>query len=171
MEMILKQSPVESENPFLAAVVAHRHAMFRAARVLLDCDADAEDAVSDAILRAWQAYDGLRKPAAVKSWLLKITVNCAYEHRRKAARLVYTDDLAPLADAQTDPPGESEGAGLWEAVLQLPEEFRVVTVLFYYEDLSVAEIAQTLNIRKGTVRSRLSRARTRLRALLEEELS
>jgi len=165
MEMLLEQNQAESQNPFISAVVAHRHAMFRAARVLLDCDADAEDAVSEAILRAWQAYSGLRKPAAVKSWLLKITVNCAYEHRRKAARLVYTADLSPLTGGKEDPHDE----GLWEAVLQLPEEFRVVTVLFYYEDMSVAEIAQTLNIHKGTVRSRLSRARTRLRALLEEE--
>lgn len=170
MEMILEPTQAENNNPFTDAIIKNRHAMFRAARVLLDCDADAEDAVSEAVLRAWQAYSELRKLTAVKSWLLKITVNCAYELRRKTARLVYTgdltDDLSPLVGGKEDSHDE-----LWDTVLQLPEEFRIVTVLFYYEDLSVAEIAQTLNIHKGTVRSRLSRARTRLRALLEEESS
>lgn len=139
--------------------------MFRAARVLLDCDADAEDAVSDATLRAWQAFGRLRDEKALKGWLIKITVNCAYEHRRKSARMTYTDDLEPLAGGVPD---QHEG-GLWDTVCRLPEDFRVATVLYYYEDMTTAEIAKALGVREGTVRSRLARARNRLRTLLEEE--
>ncbi|GAB2045782.1 sigma-70 family RNA polymerase sigma factor [Agathobaculum sp. TL06] len=165
MEMILTGMQEDARERFAAAVTAHRHAMYRAARALLDSDADAEDAVSEATLRAWQAFGRLREERALKGWLIKITVNCAYEHRRKGARVTYTDDLEPLAGGAED----RHDLGLWDAVCRLPEDHRIATVLFYYEDMTTAEIAKTLGVREGTVRSRLSRARSRLRTLLEEE--
>ena len=121
--------------------------------------------VSDAVLRAWQAFGRLRDEKALKGWLIKITVNCAHEHHRKTARLTYTDDLEPLAGGAED----RHDFTLWDAVCALPEDYRVATVLFYYEDMTTAEIAKVLAVREGTVRSRLSRARNRLRTLLEEE--
>lgn len=165
MEMILSQTQDDARERFAAAVTAHRRAMYRAARALLSSDADAEDAVSEAILRAWQAFGRLRDENALKGWLIKITVNCAHEHHRKTARVSYTDDLEPLAGGAED----RHDFTLWDAVCALPEDYRVATVLFYYEDMTTAEIAKALGIREGTVRSRLSRARNRLRTLLEEE--
>ena len=165
MEMILSQTQDDPRERFTAAVTTHRRAMYRAARALLSCDADAEDAVSEAILRAWQAFGRLRDEKALKGWLIKITVNCAHEHHRKTARLSYTDDLEPLAGGAED----RHDFTPWDAVCALPEDYRVATVLFYYEDMTTAEIAKALGIREGTVRSRLSRARNRLRTLLEEE--
>ncbi|MDO5142968.1 MAG: RNA polymerase sigma factor [Eubacteriales bacterium] len=163
--MLLTDIQADTRERFAAAVTAHRHAMYRAARVLLDSDADAEDAVGEAILRAWQSFGRLREERALKSWLLRITVNCAYAHHRKEARVTYTDDLEPLAGGAEDP----HDLGLWDAVCRLPEEQRIVTVLFYYEDMPTAAIAKTLGVREGTVRSRLSRARDRLRTLLKED--
>lgn len=165
MEMILTDMQEDARERFAAAVTAHRHAMYRAARVLLDSDADAEDAVSEATLRAWQAFGRLRDEKSLKGWLIRITVNCAYEHHRRGARLTYTDDLEPLAGGAED----KHDFGLWDAVCRLPEDYRVATVLYYYEDMTTAEIAKALGVREGTVRSRLSRARSRLRTLLEEE--
>lgn len=165
MEMTLCQTGDDARARFAAAVTTHRRAMYRAARALLPSDADAEDAVSEAILRAWQAFGRLRDEQSLKGWLIKITVNCAYEHHRRGARVTYTDDLEPLAGSVED----RHDFALWDAVCALPEEYRVATVLFYYEDMTTAEIARTLGIREGTVRSRLSRARSRLRTLLEEE--
>lgn len=165
MEMILSQTQDNLRERFADAVTTHRRAMYRAARALLSCDADAEDAVSEATLRAWQAFERLRDEKALKGWLIKITVNCAHEHHRKTARLSYTDDLEPLAGGAED----RHDFTLWDAVCALPEDYRVATVLFYYEDMTTAEIAKALGIREGTVRSRLSRARNRLRTLLEEE--
>lgn len=165
MEMILSHTQDDARERFAAAVTTHRRAMYRAARALLSSDADAEDAVSEATLRAWQAFGRLRDEKALKGWLIKITVNCAHEHHRKTARLSYTDDLEPLAGGAED----RHDFTLWDAVCALPEDYRVATVLFYYEDMTTAEIAKALGIREGTVRSRLSRARNRLRTLLEEE--
>ena len=165
MEMILSQTQNDLRERFTAAVTEHRRAMYRAARALLSSDADAEDAVSEATLRAWQAFGRLRDEKSLKGWLIKITVNCAYEHRRRGARVTYTDDLEPLAGGAED----RHDFTLWDAVCRLPADYRVATVLYYYEDMTTAEIAKALGVREGTVRSRLSRARSRLRTLLEEE--
>ena len=150
---------------FATLIRQHGRSMFRAARAVLDCDADAEDAVGEAVLRAWQVWDRLRARGAVRAWLLKIAVNCAYEQRRRGGRVIYTDELEPLAGGAEDAyPG-----GLWEAVLSLPEEQRAAVTLYYYEDLPVAEVARVLGVAQGTVKSRLGRARQRLKERLREE--
>lgn len=162
MELVGTESPREE---FAALVTEHSRSMFRAARSLLDRDADAEDAVSEAILRAWRKWGQLRDPAAARAWLLKITVNCACEQRRRAARLLYTDQVEGLAGGAEDQPVSH----LWEAVLRLPGDQRAAVTLYYYEDLPVKEIARILGVAQGTVKSRLGRARQRLKQMLREE--
>lgn len=103
MEMSISMEAVGAREQFSQAVCEHSRAMFRAARAVLDSDADAEDAVSEAVLRAWQAWGGLRKQEAVRAWLLKITVNCAREQRRKTGRVVAMENLETVAGATEDP--------------------------------------------------------------------
>ena len=155
----------DNRQRFAALIREHSHSMFRAARAILDCDADAEDAVGEAVLLAWQALPKLKNQAAARRWLLKITVNCAYGQRRSQQRVVYMDDLSQAAGSAPLP----EPSGLWDAVLRLPEDQRLAVMFYYYEDMPVAEIAKTLGVAQGTVKSRLSRGRVRLRALLREE--
>ena len=109
----------------------------------------------------------LREEDAARAWLVKITVNCARQQCRHRGKVLYLSELEPLAGGREDPrPHE-----LWDAVLSLPPEQRTAVVLFYYEDLSLREIARTLRVPEGTVKSRLSRGRERLRTLLSEEAS
>ena len=150
---------------FTQAVTEHSRAMFRAARAILDCDADAEDAVGQAVLLAWQSRGKLREEGAARAWLVKIAVNCAQRLRQKNGRMLYFDDLEQIAGSGTD----RQYHELWEAVLALPPESRAVVVLFYYEDLTVEQTAKVLKIPQGTVKSRLSRAREKLRTMLCEE--
>ena len=166
MEMIKAVPAAGARERFAAAAQAHTRSMYRAARAILDSDTDAEDAVSEALLRAWQAFGRLKSEEALKGWLLKITVNCAREQRRKGARVTYTDDLEPLAGSAED----RQYDGLWDAVLALPEDQRTAVVLFYYEDMTLTQIASVLGVAQGTVKSRLCRARGRLREMLKEEL-
>ena len=155
----------DNRQRFATLIREHSHSMFRAARAILDCDADAEDAVGEAVLLAWQALSKLKNQDAARRWLLKITVNCAYGQRRSQQRVVYMDDLSQAAGSAPLP----EPSGLWDAVLRLPEDQRLAVMFYYYEDMPVAEIAKTLGVAQGTVKSRLSRGRERLRALLREE--
>ncbi len=165
MDRLDPQAGETERERFAALVTAHSRAMFRVARAILDDDADAEDAVGQAVLLAWQSFHRLRRPEAARAWLIKIAVNCAYEQRRKYGRLVPLDAVPEAAGAAEDPHPDS----LWDAVRALPEEARAAVVLFYYEDMTVAEIAKALGIAQGTVKSRLNRARQRLKTMLEEE--
>ena len=120
----------DTRQRFAALIREHSHSMFRAARAILDCDADAEDAVGEAVLLAWQALPKLKNQAAARRWLLKITVNCAYGQRRSQQRVVYMDDLSQAAGSAPLP----EPSGLWDAVLRLPEDQRLAVMFYYYED-------------------------------------
>ena len=75
-----------TQEEFSAAVTEHSRSMYRAARAVLDSAADAEDAVGQAVLQAWQSLDRLRDKGAVRPWLIRIAVNCAYAQRRKIGR-------------------------------------------------------------------------------------
>ena len=153
-----------TREEFAAAVTEHGRRMYRAARSVLDSGADAEDAVGQAVLQAWQSLDRLRDKDAVRPWLVKIAVNCAYALRRKRGRVVYLEDLEQEPAAAELPP---QCDGLWEAVCALPPERRVVVTLFYYEDMGVEQIAKCLGVPRGTVKSRLSRARKQLKEMLQ----
>lgn len=154
----------QAGRQFTEAARTHGGAMFRAARAVLDSDADAEDAVGEAILHAWRSWDKLKDPSAVRTWLLKITVNCAYTQRRKLGRVAVVEDMEPYLGAAVDRPYED----LWEAVSALPPEERLAVTLFYYEDMTTDQIARTAGVSRGAVRSRLHRARARLKKLLGE---
>ena len=154
-----------TREEFAAAVTQHSRRMFRAARSVLDSDADAEDAVGQAVLQAWQSLDKLRDKEAVRPWLVKIAVNCAYAQRRRQGQVVYLDDL-PQEPAAPEPP---QTGGLWEAVCALPPDRRAAVTLFYYEDMPEREIAKVLGVPLGTVKSRLSRARKQLKEMLCDE--
>lgn len=160
----MEEPAQDRRERFAQAARAYGGAMYRSARAVLDSDADAEDAVGEALLKAWQNWDRLRDPDAIRAWLLKITVNCAYTQRRKLGRVTAVEDMEPLAGSAVDRPYED----LWEAVCSLSPDHRVAVTLFYYEDMTVEQIAKILGLPKGTVKSRLNRARKRLRKLLGE---
>ena len=153
----------ERREQFAALAREHGRAMFRAARAVLDSDADAQDAVGEALLRAWQSFDRLRDPAAARPWLLKIAVNCARAQLRRARPVLPLEETAGAAAPAEEP------LGLWELVRALPEDQRLAVTLYYYDGLSVGEIARVLGVPQGTVKSRLARGRDRLRERCMEE--
>ena len=133
--------------------------LYRAALAILGDPHEAEDAVQDAFVRYLEkAQADLETPSA---WLMRVLVNGCKSRLRLAWRRV-----GPLPDT-LPAPGPEERQEL-EELFSLPPEDRAVIHLHYYEGYSTNEIAQLLGCRPGTVRSRLSRARERLRKLLVE---
>jgi RNA polymerase sigma-70 factor, ECF subfamily len=149
-------------------------ALYRLAySVLLDVD-DAEEAVQDtfiAALRSLESFTG----EALKPWLFGIALNqCRMKLRRRKALGRLREALKVLFRVTSAGPTHPESAVIanetsalvWRTVCALSEKHRLPIVLYYYHDLPVAEIAQILRIREGTVHSRLFVARERLRKAL-----
>jgi RNA polymerase sigma-70 factor, ECF subfamily len=131
----------------------------------------AEDAAQDAFLRAWIKLPSYQPRAPFQSWLYRIAVNAALDvlRKRKDESLENNEEMATFTDSMPGPEAtaiEREQAKLVrDLVKALPEAARVVLVLREYGELSYDDIASTLEIPMGTVMSRLSYARTRLREM------
>ena len=146
-----------------ALVRRQENRLYRAALAILGSAPEAEDAVQDAFLRWWERAPDFPDAARERAWLLKVTVNGCKSRLRSPWRR----RTAPLLD--TYPAAEPEEREVLEAVQALPPRDRAVVHLYYYEGYQTAEIAAMTGQREGTVRSRLSRARDKLRRLLKGE--
>lgn len=140
---------------------------WRAAYAVTADRALADDAAQDAVQRAFAALDRFDQTRPFGPWLKRIAANRAIDLLRREQRLgpLAEDVAAPVWDARAD----SESRVVVEAVGALDPQKRIVVVLRYWLDFSVEDIAGALGIPVGTVASRLSRALTSLRQVLEEE--
>jgi len=147
-----------------AARLAQRFAadVYRLAYVRTGCAADAEDVTQDVFLRLLTRAPDFTDDDHAKAWLLRVAANRANDlFRSPWRRKVPLEEAEPLPAPEEPIPGDT-----LSAVLTLPPKLRTVIHLFYYEDLSVAQIARVLDLREGAVKTRLSRARTLLRQTL-----
>ncbi len=153
----------------------HQQVAFRTACLVAGSAADAEEAVQDGFVKAWQALGRFRQGAPFRPWLLAIVANEARTKRRAAGRragwTLRAADEARTAPAAADGPevavvATETRATLIAALAQLDERDRVVLGLRYLLDLGEADMAAVLGCRRGTVKSRLSRALDRLREVL-----
>jgi len=158
---------------FENVVLPHLDAAYNYARWLTRNDAEAEDVVQDACVRAMRFLPSLRDGDA-RPWLLAIVRNAWYtlaaRRAGSAKRLPYDTAKYDRPDSAPDPEGRllrQHAVGrVREAIEQLPPDFREVLVLREFEEMSYKEIASVIGVPIGTVMSRLARARDRLSALL-----
>jgi RNA polymerase sigma-70 factor (ECF subfamily) len=158
---------------FEEVVLPHLDAAFNYARWLTRSDADAEDVVQDAYVRAIRFFSSLRSDDA-RAWLLTIVRNTWYgrfSHARAHQTAEYDDTEHDQPDHGLGPEAlamQREAVeNVQRAIHELPVDFREVIVLRELEGLSYKEIAAVIGIPIGTVMSRLARARERLLAILE----
>jgi RNA polymerase sigma-70 factor (ECF subfamily) len=161
------------ERAFAALVRAHEETAFRLACVITGNAADAEDAAQEAIVKAWRALGRFRTSQSLRPWLLRIVANEARNRRRSAgrrarlaagaAREQASGDAAPSPEELTVAADESRR--LLDELGRLPEQARLVLQCRYLLGLSEEETAAALRIRRGTVKSRTSRALDQLREI------
>ena len=146
-------------------------------------EVDAEDMAQETFLRAWRSLPAFQFESAFSTWLFRLTHNICIDHlraqkRRPAVSLTVAEDEGEET-VQLDVPDPSPGpeaaailaedhALLAAAMAQLPADYREILTLRAINDLSYSQIAEILHLQEGTVKSRLSRARTQLRAILTE---
>ena len=155
-------------------VHAHQEGAFRFAYLFLGDAGQAEDVAQEAFIRAFRSLDRFDSSRLFRPWLLSITANLAKNQRRSIHRY-----LAAISRMGRETPGSETGLesgienrldsqALWEAVRRLDPNDQQIIYLRYFLDLPVAETAETLGVAEGTVKSRLHRALSRLRQVIEQ---
>jgi RNA polymerase sigma-70 factor (ECF subfamily) len=168
---------IEGDEAAVARLVQeHQLGVFRLALSILNDPGEANEATQDTFISALRALNSYRETSTFKAWLYTIALNISRSRLRKRKaleRLQHTLTAILRIQSQQPPTLEDviisneEDAALWKALERLGEKHRIPIVLRYYHDLSIAEIAEILNIKEGTVHSRLSIARERLRSELD----
>ena len=156
-------------------VKGHQAAIFRLALSILDDPAEADEAAQETFLAALRNLGSYRGGASLRTWLFAIAINVCRSRlrRRRSWRRVQEVLLGALVGEDQGVHPEAAAAqretehAVWQAVQGLDEKHRLPVILRYYHDLPVAEIASVLGINEGTVHSRLSIARDRLRTALK----
>ena len=158
------QNELRSDEFLSDAMEQHGDAVYRLALCRLDSRADAEDVFQEVFLRLLRDTTDFRDAEHLKAWLLRVTVNCCNDLRRSA----WFRRTAPLEAAPEAAAPMLDGHDeLWQAVRALPDDLRTAVWLHYVEGYGTDEIAAMTDCRPATVRTRLHRARKRLKLELE----
>jgi RNA polymerase sigma factor (sigma-70 family) len=173
---LIRRAQAGSADAYANLVRSHQRLAFHAAWVITRSSHDAEEALQEGLFKAYRALGRFRVGEPFRPWLLRIVVNEAYTLTRSRARRsmlqlrardVAREEWAPAPDESAA--AAQAGVGLARALDALPERDRQVITCRYLLELSEEETAIALRCRRGTVKSRLSRALDRLRALVESE--
>ncbi len=156
------------QSRYLGAVDSYGNDLYRIARSYCRCPADAEDIVQTVFEKLLRTKTEFQDEEHLKKWLIRVTVNesknlCSSFWKKHMVSWENSENI------QTYEFSYPEQSDLYEAVLKLPLKYRSTVHLYYYEDYSVREIAELLNIRETTVQTRLMRARKKLKMMLKED--
>ena len=148
-----------------ALAETYRDRLFAAAFQVCGNAADAEDAAQEALLRYHISEKQFESEQHIRAWLLRVAINCA----KNVSRSFFRRNTVPLEDYMDSLEFDSgESREIFREVMNLPETYRLVIHLYYYEDYSVAEIGRILGLTESNVKVRLSRGRQQLKKALQE---
>ena len=146
-----------TDEVFAQAIVAMTQTLYRVCYAQLRNGRDREDAVQEALSRAWEKRNQLREERYLNTWVIRILINECRNIQRKSQN---TDELIEIS---VPPDVDKE---LHNALLELPEKLRLPIVLHYMEGYLVKEVAKILRIPQGTVKTRLAAGRRELKQKL-----
>lgn len=142
--------------------------LYKTARTILDCDDDINEAVQQTIILVYKNINQLKNEKSFGAWMFKILVNkCKDIWNQNSNR---NNKILDLDENQDIPSIEKEDYSFVnDALNKLTDEYKEVTILYYYDGFSVKEISKILNLPQGTIKSRLSRARKKLEKIIGKE--
>jgi RNA polymerase sigma-70 factor (ECF subfamily) len=178
-------SQVLTAEDFDELVRRNQKRIFRLLMALLHDEDAADTLAQECFLKAYKNRDGFRGESSVETWLYRIAVNLARDHQRNKRQSFWKKIFADARDEQDEQPvletvadrrstaeisllAQEEVEKVWQTVRRLSPNQREVFVLRFAEEMGLDEIAQTLGMEVGTVKSHLSRALTAVRKRLEE---
>lgn len=157
----------EGDKPaFERLIYEHKYALYRIARTRLHCEEDIEDVFQETIIKAYKGIIKLRKDEYFKTWIIRIMINECNIMLRRKKDVLYIDNVI-VENIQR--PDLADNIGIFDLINSLEDDLKMVVLLYFYEDMPQKEISKLLKIPNGTVRSRISRAKEKLREIIKED--
>ena len=154
------------KEAFYKLIEYNKESMYGVSKAILKKEEDIEDAIAQAILKAYKNIHSLKQEDFFKTWIIRIVINESNNIYKKRNRELAMEKDYFLNIEYKD---QYKDFSLYDAINSLEDDLRTTTILFYFEDLKYKDIAKILNIKEGTVKSRLSRAKQKLYKILNEE--
>lgn len=145
-------------DAFVRLVKHLEKSLYNTARSIIKKDEDVADALQETILKAFKSLHSLRESSFFKTWIFRILINECRSILAKRSHIVPVSDVPTSSLTSKD----YENVELRELVDELDEQQRIVIVLYYFEDMSIRQVAETLEISESAVKMRLNRARNTL---------
>ena len=169
----IKQAMKGDKQAFVKVIEEHKLALYKVMKAILQNEDDVCDAMQETLINIYKNISKLQSERYFKTWATRIAINECYHIIRK--QKINQDKIVKMQRESSAQEKESlniENTDIEIAISKLDKDLRLVVVMYYYNNLKVSDIAKTLEIPAGTVKSRLSRARESLyESLKQEEVS
>ncbi|KUP03991.1 hypothetical protein Q75_16880 [Bacillus coahuilensis p1.1.43] len=167
-ERLVKKAKKGHHPSFMKLMKEYELTLYRVARGIVKHEHDCADVVQETILKCYKNLPSLREEKYFKTWLIRICIHECYQILDSRKSIIHME--FKLESSENNMELDLKLA-IHEAVATLNEPLKTVTVLYYFEDLSIREISDIESIPEGTVKSRLSTARKQLHTFLEQKKS
>ena len=159
---LVRKSKKGNNLAFSTLIKSYEIDLYKVAIAMTKNDYDALDCIQEAILQAYISIKDLRQDEYFKTWLIKILINKCNALLKKNKKILNLD----VSIAENDKVEQSDRLELKDSINNLDSNLKIIVILYYYEDMSIKDISESLNIPQGTIKSRLSRARSKLKEML-----
>lgn len=169
---LVEEAKLGDKEAFNKLIDANKLKMYKVAKSILKNEDDVCDAIQNALMSAYTSLNKLQNSQYFSTWLIRILINKCYDiardNQKRYSNVIDIEEYN--ADEGVKSFDNYNSDSFVENVLnEIDESLKTITILYYYNDYSVAEISQILNIPEGTVKSRLSRARTKIYEIVKRE--
>ena len=161
MDGLVRKARKRDKEAFGQLIRQHTPGMYKVAKAILKNDEDAADAIQETALTCWEKLGILKKDKYFKTWMTRILINHCKNLMRQQKRCIVSDEAAKTSETVPDDDRE-----FYALVGELPEDYRMIFLLYYGEGFHTNEIAQIMELNENTVKSRLKRGREKLRQVL-----
>lgn len=160
---------VTNEKNFDVLIEENKLKFYKTAKTILKNDDDVYDAIQEALISIYQNFDKLENKNYFSTWGIRIVINKCYDMIRKNKKdvnMLYLDDEENSTEIPWDDKKNIEKFEMQDLINHLDDELKLITTLYYYDDLSIKQISEMLNKPQGTIKFKLSQIRNELRTMI-----
>ncbi|PAF23116.1 RNA polymerase [Terribacillus saccharophilus] len=162
---LVKKAMNGNEKAFEKLVKNESEKLYKTAFLYVRNKEDALDVLQDTIYKAYVSLEQVKQPEYFMTWLTKILIRTAYDFLRKKRKVIFNDSFVNIQSTENSNDIEDK-LDLWNAISKLNKDYQTVIILFYYHDLPIRCIGESLGMSENTVKTNLRRAKGDLKKLL-----